>query len=397
MIINRIPSFVYAINLKTLIYLFSAASDTTAKKSTGRRSSISKPEKVQLVDLRRANNCEIMLTKIKIPLPDMLSAVLALDSSVLDIDQVENLIKFCPTKEEMELLRQARSELYQRKILIILVTKKCLESVNRFFFLELMKVPRIEAKLRVFGFKITFASQAEDLKSCLTTINAATKESWKYTSILVKESAKLRQIMQTILTLGNALNQGTARGSAVGFKLDSLLKLSDTRARNNKMTLMHYLCKLVGEKMPELLDFANDLVHLEAASKIELKTLAEEMQAADKGLKKVVQELVASENDGAISLGFRKVLKEFLDIAEAEVRLLASLYKESGGNADSLCQYFGEDPARCPFEQVTKILTLFMKTFIKSREENEKQAEADKKKLEKDATKEAPLANKDNE
>ncbi|CAK7355955.1 unnamed protein product, partial [Dovyalis caffra] len=57
------------------------------------------------VDLRRAYNCEIMLTKIKIPLPDMINAVLALDSSVLDIDQVENLIKFCPTKEEMETLR----------------------------------------------------------------------------------------------------------------------------------------------------------------------------------------------------------------------------------------------------------------------------------------------------
>uniref|UniRef100_M4FBH2 Formin-like protein n=1 Tax=Brassica campestris TaxID=3711 RepID=M4FBH2_BRACM len=303
-----------------------------------------------------------MLTKIKIPLPDMLSAVLALDSSVLDIDQVENLIKFCPTKEEMQLLR---------------------------FFLELMKVPRIEAKLRVFGFKITFASQAEDLKSCLNKINAATKE--------VKESAKLRQIMQTILTLGNALNQGTARGSAVGFKLDSLLKLSDTRARNNKMTLMHYLCKV--DAHISLISIIPECTFvLESCwillmtlftwklPKIELKTLAEEMQAADKGLKKVVQELVASENDGAISLGFRKVLKEFLDIAEAEVRLLASLHKESGGNADSLCQYF-----------VTKILILFMKTFIKSREENEKQAEADKKKLEKDATKEVPLAKKDNE
>lgn len=33
-------------------------------------------------------------------------------------------------------------------------------------------------------------------------------------------------------------------GSAIGFKLDSLLKLSDTRAKNNKMTLMHYLCKV---------------------------------------------------------------------------------------------------------------------------------------------------------
>lgn len=34
-------------------------------------------------------------------------------------------------------------------------------------------------------------------------------------------------------------------GSAVGFKLDSLLKLADTRASNNKMTLMHYLCKVL--------------------------------------------------------------------------------------------------------------------------------------------------------
>ncbi|XP_010478596.1 PREDICTED: formin-like protein 14 [Camelina sativa] len=363
------------IDISELESLFSAVSDTTAKKNTGRRgSSISKPEKVQLVDLRRANNCEIMLTKIKIPLPDMLSAVLALDSSALDIDQVENLIKFCPTKEEMEMLRNYTGD------------KEMLGKCEQ-FFMELMKVPRIEAKLRVFGFKITFASQVDELKSCLNIINAATKE--------VKESAKLRQIMQTILTLGNALNQGTARGSAVGFKLDSLLKLSDTRAKNNKMTLMHYLCKLVGEKMPELLDFANDLVHLEAASKIELKTLAEEMQAATKGLEKVEQELMASENDGAISLGFRKVLKDFLDTADEEVKTLASLYSEVGRNADSLSHYFGEDPARCPFEQVTKILTLFMKTFIKSREENEKQAEADKKKLEKEAIKEKSATKKD--
>ena len=33
------------------------------------------------------------------------AAALAMDESVLDADQVENLIKFCPTKEEMELLK----------------------------------------------------------------------------------------------------------------------------------------------------------------------------------------------------------------------------------------------------------------------------------------------------
>ncbi|PKI45346.1 hypothetical protein CRG98_034264 [Punica granatum] len=289
-----------------------------------------------------------MLSKIKIPLPDMLNAVLALDSSALDIDQVENLIKFCPTKEEMETLKNYTGD------------KESLGKCEQ-FFMELMKVPRVESKLRVFAFRITFSSQVNDLRHNLSTINDATRE--------VKESAKLRQIMQTILTLGNALNQGTARGSAIGFKLDSLLKLSDTRARNSKMTLMHYLCK------------------------IQLKSLAEEMQAVSKGLEKVEQELMASERDGDISAGFQKALKGFLDTAEAEVRSLISLYSEVGRNADSLCQYFGEDPARCPFEQVTQILVVFVKMFNKSREENERQVEAEKKKLEKEAMKEKAAAN----
>ncbi|PWA39110.1 hypothetical protein CTI12_AA575090 [Artemisia annua] len=50
----------------------------------------------------------------------------------------------------------------------------------------------------------------------------------------VRSSFKFRRIMQTILSLGNDLNQGTARGAAVSFKLDSLLKLNETRARSNK-------------------------------------------------------------------------------------------------------------------------------------------------------------------
>ncbi|XP_022735918.1 LOW QUALITY PROTEIN: formin-like protein 14 [Durio zibethinus] len=364
------------IDMSELESLFSAASvsdGSGANKLGGRRgSNINKLEKVQLVDLRRAYNCEIMLTKIKIPLPDMINAVLALDSSALDIDQVENLIKFCPTKEEMELLKNYTGD----KAML----GKCEQ-----FFLELMKVPRVESKLRVFAFRITFSSQVDDLRSNLNTINNVTAE--------VKESMKLRQIMQTILTLGNALNQGTARGSAVGFKLDSLLKLSDTRARNNKMTLMHYLCKLLSEKMPELLDFDKDLIHLEAASKIQLKALAEEMQAVSKGLEKVEQELTASDNDGDISMGFKKVSKNFLDTAEAEVRSLISLYSEVGRNADSLSQYFGEDPARCPFEQATQILVIFVKMFNKSREENERLADAEKKKLEKEAMKERAAGN----
>ncbi|MFQ6666983.1 hypothetical protein Gotur_033155 [Gossypium turneri] len=186
--------------------------------------------------------------------------------------------------------------------------------------------------------------------------------------------------MQTILSLGNALNQGTARGSAIGFKLDSLLKLTDTRARNNRMTLMHYLCKVLADKLPVVLDFSKDVSSLEPAAKIQLKFLAEEMQAISKGLEKVVQELSSSENDGPVSDSFREKLKEFLCFAEAEVRSLASLYSGVGRNVDALILYFGEDPARCSFEQVTSTLLNFVRMFNKAHDENCKQLEQEMKK-----------------
>ncbi|KAK7301519.1 hypothetical protein RJT34_12385 [Clitoria ternatea] len=62
---------------------------------------------------------------------------------------------------------------------------------------------------------------------------------------------------------------------------------------------------------------------------------------------------------------------------------LAVLTPKKGSNL--LALYFGEDPARCPFEQVTATLLNFIRLFRKAHEENCKQAEAEKKKAEKEA------------
>ncbi|KAL3844083.1 hypothetical protein ACJIZ3_001486 [Penstemon smallii] len=355
------------LDMSELESLFSASIPNSdhggATRKLNRRGSL-KSDRVHLIELRRAYNCEIMLTKVKVPLSDLMNSLLALDDTALDIDQVDNLIKFCPTKEEIELLKNYKGD------------KENLGKCEQ-FFLELMKVPRVESKLRVFSFKIQFCSQVSDLRKSLNIVNSASEE--------VRSSVKLKRIMQTVLSLGNALNHGTARGSAVGFRLDSLLKLTETRARNNKLTLMHYLCKVLAEKLPEVLDFQKDLVSLEAATKTQLKYLAEEMQAIGKGLEKVTQELTASENDGAISEQFCQILKEFLGSAEAEVRSLASLYSGVGRNADALAFYFGEDPSRCPFEQVVSTLLNFVRMFLRAHDENCKQLEFEKKKAQTEA------------
>ncbi|KAI3801728.1 hypothetical protein L1987_29841 [Smallanthus sonchifolius] len=322
---SRAPEF----DMSELENLFSA-SNPNSDKAPKLKTAANKPEKISLIEHRRAYNCEIMLSKVKTPLNELMDGVLALDDSEMDLERVDNLIKFCPTKEEMEQIKGYKGD---KEML-----GKC-----ELFFMELMKVPRSEAKLRVFSYKLQFSTQVSDLRKNLNNVFLSVEQ--------VRSSVKLRRVMQTILSLGNALNQGTARGSAVGFRLDSILKLNETRARNNKMTLMHYLCKVLADKLPELLDFSKELGSLEPASKIQLKLLAEEMQTITKGLEKVIHEKKLCKKDGHVSKRFRKSLKKFLASAEGEVKTLASMYSGVGKSVDALILYFGEDPAKCPYEQ----------------------------------------------
>ena len=72
-------------------------------------------------------------------------------------------------------------------------------------------------------------------------------------------------MLKLILALGTVLNQGTYLSSN-GFKLDSLLQVIETKAKNNRTTLMHYLASLIQTKMPEMLTFHKELANVIDAS-----------------------------------------------------------------------------------------------------------------------------------
>ena len=78
----------------------------------------------------------------------------------------------------------------------------------------------------------------------------------------MRQSKRLRGIMQTVLSIGNALNEGTARGQANAFKLNSLLKLTELRGKQG-FTALHYLCQVIADKQQDILEFHHDLPSLE--------------------------------------------------------------------------------------------------------------------------------------
>ncbi|CAH1418912.1 unnamed protein product [Lactuca virosa] len=94
-----------------------------------------------------------------------------------------------------------------------------------------------------------------------------------------------------------------------------------------------------------------------------------------------------TEIDLTPQLDHHQTLNEFISIAESEVGSVTNLYSVVDRNADALALYFGEDPARCPFEQVIERLVKFVRVFRKKKahEENFKQAEMEKKKAQKES------------
>nr|GEW42320.1 hypothetical protein [Tanacetum cinerariifolium] len=209
-----------------------------------------------------------MLSYVKIPFNELMDQVLALDNSIVDADQLDKIIQFCPTKEEMDQLKDykgGKDEL-----------GKCEQ-----FFLELMKVPRAEYKLIAFSYMLRFKSRVSELRQCLNICQSA-MEQW--------------------FTSSSDIHLG-----------------SMARARNSRLTLMHYLCKVLADKLAEVLDFSKDLGSLEPASKMQLKLLAEKIQVITRGLSTVIGEKRFAKKEGRVSKKFRQGLKEFLCSARNEV------------------------------------------------------------------------------
>ncbi|KAL6975729.1 Formin-like protein 5 [Sarracenia purpurea var. burkii] len=59
----------------------------------------------------------------------------------------------------------------------------------------------------------------------------------------LRNSRLFLKLLEAVLKTGNRMNDGTFRGGAQAFKLDTLLKLSDVKGTDGKTTLLHFVVK----------------------------------------------------------------------------------------------------------------------------------------------------------
>ncbi|XP_032062303.1 FH2 domain-containing protein 1-like [Aythya fuligula] len=125
--------------------------------------------------------------------------------------------------------------------------------------LLLTEVPSYTQRLELLVLQEEFFPRLSALRGSIQTLTDAATE--------LLECEELHTILHLILSTGNHLNSGGYAGSAVGFRIASLLKLPDTKANEPGMDLLHFVAMEAARMQRELLDFPSKLPHVGPASR----------------------------------------------------------------------------------------------------------------------------------
>jgi len=278
----------------------------------------------------------------------------------------------------------------------------------------LAKIPNVVSRLECLHVRATFAGKAGSLGATLDLFSKAVAE--------IKQSRSLNKYLEVVLKIGNALNSGSFRGGAYGYKLDSLIKMADVRSSNKDTpTLLHYIAAKSETDYPDLLGLSKEFADLHAAAKESFSQIGVDLAALDKGLKLIEAQIKKAEG-GGIAKGdgekeketdkpqrasprgplpndpFIVMMKQFYDRASKAHTNLANKLKSLEGTLKEMLEFYGEDSSTTPegfLVTVSRAVSLFDKAIddnVKRRAAAAKAEEAERRRerLKKNVAAKAP-------
>lgn len=288
--------------------------DASKQKSmeTEKRQTNQKKGTALAVSVGRANNISIMMTRFKRfnnKVEDLCKAILT--GQDVSLEELVLLSQIGPTEMETRDLKE-----HNREAL----------SIPEQVLLAMSVVPRLRVKASCRVAIETWESHYSEAVNMLETVKASCRQ--------LRESQRLRHVLASVLSVGNAMNKGTSRGNAGGLKIESLSKLWDTKVsrhanfkESKTKTTLQRACsvptvisqcleeKEVQNKINSLLDFVAVLVRDNDQKRgltpcddyllTELESLQEAVTYLEDGIGELLSE---------VEKGFVLLEREFLDM-----------------------------------------------------------------------------------
>ncbi|XP_018418271.1 PREDICTED: disheveled-associated activator of morphogenesis 1 isoform X2 [Nanorana parkeri] len=311
-----------------------------------------KVKELSVIDGRRAQNCNILLSRLKLSNDEIKRAILTMDEQEdLPKDMLEQLLKFVPEKSDIDLLEEHKHELDR------------MAKADRFLF-EMSRINHYQQRLQSLYFKKKFAERVAEVKPKVDAMRSASKQ--------VLQSKSLKQLMEVVLAFGNYMNKGQ-RGNAYGFKISSLNKIADTKSSIDKnITLLHYLITVVEKKYPKVVSLHEELQSIPEAAKVNMTELEKEVVTLRSGLKAVETELEYQKNQpSAPGDKFVSVVSQFITVAGFSFSDVEDLLAESKELYMNAAKHFGEETNKMQPDEFFGIFDQFLQALSEAKQENE--------------------------
>ncbi|CAI5764665.1 Hypothetical predicted protein [Podarcis lilfordi] len=318
---------------------------------------LKKPKEISFVDRKKSLHLNIVLKQFKCSNQQIADMIWKGDRSMFDEETLKNLMKLLPKNHEIERMKAFKGE------------KAKLGNADQ-FYLCLLEVPSYH--LRIEGMLIcTETNIMLDLLWPKAKLVRAAAET-------LLTNRRLPLFCQLILKVGNFLNYGRHSGNAGGFRISTLLKLTETRANKNSITLLHHILEEVEKKHRDLLQLPSDLECVSKAAGINVKEMQVEVEGLLKKLLEIEQKIFSSKDD--VKVQFGKSIKDSINASKELGEEMNALVEKKAELADYLCEDRNTHSLDDLFNTMKTFRDLFIKVLKENQDRREQVVKAEKRK-----------------
>ncbi|KAM6455387.1 protein diaphanous homolog 1 isoform 1-T1 [Liasis olivaceus] len=317
-----------------------------------------KVKELRVLDSKNAQNLSIFLGSFRLPYEEIKNAILEVNEAVLNESMVQNLIKLMPEPDKLKMIAGLEEEYNEL-------------AEPEQFGIVISSVSRLPSRLNAILFKLQFNEQVENIKPEIVAVTAACEE--------LRNSENFGGFLSMILLVGNYMNSGSMNAGAFGFNISYLCKLRDTKSVDQKSTLLHFLAETCELQYPQILNFPDDLIHVEKACQVSAEILRKNLDQMNKQISDLQRDVnnfpsSTEEKDKFVekmTISFKKSQEQYEKLRMMHANM-ENLYKELG-------QYFLFDTNKISIEEFFTNLRNFKNMFVQAVKENQKRREMEEK------------------
>uniref|UniRef100_A0A8C5ZXR4 Protein diaphanous homolog 2 n=1 Tax=Marmota marmota marmota TaxID=9994 RepID=A0A8C5ZXR4_MARMA len=344
-----------ALNFATHIKVQKNTEPSEIKKSIPAKKKL---KELRVLDPKTAQNLSIFLGSYRMPYEDIKNSILEVNEDMLSEALIQNLVKHLPEQKVLSELAQLKNE----------YDDLCEPEQ---FGVVMSSVKMLRPRLNSILFKLTFEEHVNNIKPSIIAVTLACEE--------VKKSESFNRLLELVLLVGNYMNSGSRNAQSLGFKINFLCKIRDTKSADQKTTLLHFIAEICEEKYRDILKFPEELEHVESASKVSAQNLKSNLAAMEQQivhLERDIKKVPQAENQHD---KFVEKIYSFTKSARDQYEKLSTMHNNMVKLYENLGEYFIFDSKTVTIEDFFGDLSNFRTLFLEAVKENNKRREMEEK------------------